>query len=49
MVSLVLTNDEAEGWKAEGAYALDRYLWQGLGKNTFSTVNDPVFAGCVFH
>ncbi|MGZ0085386.1 hypothetical protein ACWNXI_07340 [Caldibacillus thermoamylovorans] len=32
MISLVLTNDEAEEWKAEGPYALDRYLWQELGK-----------------
>lgn len=30
--SLLLTNSEADEWKADGPYALDRYIWTELGK-----------------
>ncbi|KAF0995519.1 hypothetical protein [Geobacillus sp. TFV-3] len=30
--SVLLTNSEADEWKADGPYALDRYIWTELGK-----------------
>gem|GEM_PF-798694 len=30
--SVLLTDSEADEWKADGPYALDRYIWTELGK-----------------
>ncbi|MEC5188720.1 hypothetical protein GGQ77_002488 [Geobacillus thermodenitrificans] len=46
--SILLTNAEVDEWKAEGPYALDRYIWMELGKKEILPTRMTPYLRAVF-
>ncbi|WP_033024386.1 hypothetical protein [Geobacillus thermocatenulatus] len=46
--SILLTDSEADAWKADGPYALDRYIWAELAKKGIRPVQWTPYLQTVF-